>query len=94
MTNFLKPETDDVKALLEQARLTQTCALFAVAIATAVLITNFGPEPQALADARKSAKSHRESVAMHEQLLRDTESALRQTEEALARVRSRPAAAP
>ncbi len=81
-------EAGEERDLRGQVELAQACAFLASVIALAVLISNFGSEPKALADARASAEEHRQLVAAHEQMLRDTEAALRQTEEALARVRA------
>jgi hypothetical protein len=66
----------DLEATREGCELAKGCAWFAIAIAAAILLANFGPEPAALVSAR-------EQVAIHLKILREHESLLRQNEAAL-----------
>lgn len=70
----------DQEAAREGFELAKGCAWFAVAIAAAVLLANFGPEPEALVAAREQVTLHRTILREHEALLRQNEVALRENQ--------------
>ncbi len=70
----------DQEVAREGCELAKGCAWFAVALAAAVLLANFGPEPADLVAAREQVALHRAILREHEALLRQNEVALRENQ--------------
>ena len=82
MTTITEDQTPiaDQEAAREGGELAKVCAWFAVAIAMAVLLSNFGHEPADLVTAREQVALHRAILREHEALLRQNEVALRENQ--------------
>lgn len=88
MTSEMQPESSDMLAVARQQRdQALACALLALAVMTAVLLSNFGPESLEMERARTAVRQHRELQEQHREILRANEAVLRQNQVELERMR-------
>lgn len=80
------PSSPEIDLALQQREQALACALLALILILATLLSNFGPEPGDLPQAQAAVQVHRDLVAQHREILQANQTVLAQNQAELARL--------